>query len=703
MKSTCPLACVLLASCLLLGGLSQNASAAKPAPPPMPSAPQAPQTQLGNIFFDNEPVVIQALTSSDSATYSIKDFWGKEVDSGKADVANGIAQIKPNIKAHGYYELTVNPGTENKLMTFGIIAPIKYADMADSPFCVCTHFHQGHWDLDLLPLIPRLGIAQVREDLPWRGIENKQEGQYDFSSIDPIYSAIHDAGITILPCAAYCSAKLYDHTEFPTSQHGWDGFANFCVAALQHYPYLTQVELWNEYNGTWGPPKNTPNDKKPVLYAGMEKTVYTAVKQANQNVSVLGGAMVRVPLPYMESFFQAGGLDSLDGVVVHPYIGTPEVFWRTFNAARALMKKYNNGQEKPLYATEYSWGSWSTRDPMQHAEFLVRSSVIMSAENVKRMYWFELRDWPSFPNGQCILHSDTDPRGKYSPTPSAIAMATLIRALHDGTYEAREADTPFTRTWVFRFHNKQGEQIRALWYSGDGTSQVTLNASGPLTKIDIMGGESQVTPDNGKVTLTLSEEPFFLKGAASNVQEVPTQWKTIANSVDDASDTQGTNGWHPGYFTASPGPAPDSVDASSFQEMTLHTDNWGYRWNGPGDCRVSDSSDLWTAKEAMPSNRWVSTMTGKVTLRGSFSVTRSNKENFQNMESAIYVNGKQVFAKETPTPQPIPGHAYTATFEVPVDIKAGDTVDFVVPQGTTGANHPRVDASICVPNPDYHS
>jgi hypothetical protein len=118
---------------------------------------------------------------------------------------------------------------------------------------------------------------------------------------------------------------------------------------------------------------------------------------------------------------------------------------------------------------------------------------------------------------------------------------------------------------------------------------------------------------------------------------------------------------------------------------------------------VSDASDLWTAPAAMPSIRWVSTITGKVTLRGSFSVTRSNKDNFQNMESAIYVNGKSVFAKETPTPQAIPGHAYTATFEIPVDVKTGDTIDFVVPQSTSGPSHPRVDASICVPNPNYHS
>jgi len=697
---------------------STNTPPTTPAvtPPPVPPAPsQDPQTQLGNIFLDNEPVVIQCLATGDSVDYSVKDFWGQVVDSGKAPVQAGVASIKPNIKVHGYFEMTVNTGSGSKELTFGIIAPVDFASLAGSPFNVCTHFITGNWNHDLMPLLPRLGIPQVREDLTWRWIETDKEGVYNFtrtdakgnvdSRIQDVYDDLKKSGISQLPDAAYCSNKIYDHTEAPITQNGCDAFGRFCVASLAHFPDFKQIEIWNEYNGSWGPPKGTPAEKKPILYTQMLKAVYEAVKQSNPNVEVLGGAMVRVPIPYMETLFQAGALNYMDGLVVHPYIGEPEVFYRTFNDARALMRKYNNGQEKPIWATEYSWGNWSTRDIQQHADFLVRGSVIMAAENVNRMYWFELRDSAMFNGGQCLVHSDTDPRGKYSPTPAAIALATLIRVLHDGKFQEREAVTPFTRTWVFHFLTSQGD-VRACWYSGDDKSQIVLQANAPLTKIDIMGNETQIVPQGGKITLTLDETPFYLKGQASGVTEVPTAWKTIANSVDDSSDTQGNNGWHPGYFEGTPGPAPATLDPAAFKEMTLKTDNWGYRWIGlnDNDSRVSDSSDLWTSAKTIPSNRWVSTMDGKVTLRGYFRLPKGPKDKFASMESAIYVDGKSVFAQETPTPtvpnEPV--HYYTVPFEIPVDVKTGTVIDFTVPAGPGVAIHPRVDASICVSNPDYH-
>ena len=698
-----------LLALLLFVATAPLALAAPPATAPT-TAPADPQTQLGNIFLDQEPVVIECLASGDSVDYSVKDFWGQLVDSGKCPVQNGVAAIKPTLKTRGYFALTVNTPAGPRELDFAIIAPIDFSRLADSPFGVCAHFITGNWNPDLMALLPRLGISQVREDLPWRWVETTQEDVYTFartdakghtdSRLDDTYNALKKLGIREIPVAAYCSNKIYDKTEAPTSARGCAGFGRFCVAALQHFPDFKQLEIWNEYNGSWGPPKGTPAAQKPILYTQMLKAAYEAVKKDNPQVEVLGGAMVRVPLPYMESLFKAGALDYMDGLVVHPYIGEPEVFYRTFNEARALVKKYNHGKEIPIWATEYSWGNWSTRDIQQHAAFLVRGSVILRAENVKHMDWFELRDSPMFNGGQCLLHSDTDPRGKYSPAPAAVAFATLVRVLHDGAFEQREADTPFTRTWVFRFHTAQGP-VRACWYSGDGTSQIVLQTAAPLTRIDIMGNQTQLVPLDGKLTLTLDETPFFLRGDITSIREIPTPWKTIANSRDDASDTQGANGWHPGYFVAKPGATPDSLSPDLFQEMTLTTDNWGYRWEG-AQARISDSADLWTSAKAMPALRWISTIEGKVTLRGSFRTTKGIKDSFTTMQAAIYVDGKSVFARETPTPLSGASHPYTEPFEIPIDVKKGTLIDFVVPPTPSGLTRPRVDASICITNPDYH-
>lgn len=676
-------------------------AATKPVP-----ADLNPQSVLGNIFWDNEPLVILCKAAGDSVDYTVRNYWGKIVDSGKAPVKNGIAEIRPNLKQRGYFEAAVKTDAGEKVLCFAVLAPIDFKTMANSPFAVCSHFATG-WNRDLIALLPRLGIAEVREDMPWRWVERDKEGEYSFtfvdskgqvnSRLDDIHAELKQYGVGELPVAAYCSNKLYDKTEFPTSQRGAIAFGKFCVEVLKHFPDFQAIELWNEYNGSWGPPKGTPPADKARLYAQLCKAAYGEIKKASPKTEVLGGAAVRVPMPYLEDIFKAGALDYMDGVVVHPYIGSPETFYRAFGELRDLIKKYNKGQEKPIWATEFSWGMWGVESRQEQANFIVRGSVIMLAQNVKKMHWFELRDSPMFSGGQCLLHSDTDPQGKYAPWPLAVSYATLIRVLHDGQFEAREAYTPFTNTWVFRFKTGQ-EEVRCCWNSGEDKSAIAIETDAPLTMIDIMGNETRVIPQNGKIELPLTGTPFFLKGKARSVTAVQGPWKFIANNRDDFKDAQDSNGWLWGYYDGGAGPAAETVPVKDFKKMKLVTDNWGYKWEG-GGARVSESS-LWTAKNARPTVRWQSHMDGTAALRGSYKVTKGGKDTFTSVGYAIYVDGKQVYAKEVKATVPEKRHTYVESFEIPVTLKKGSVVDFMALPGGGGMAHPALNASICVANPE---
>ena len=134
-----------------------------------------------------------------------------------------------------------------------------------------------------------------------------------------------------------------------------------------------------------------------------------------------------MPVPYLESVFNSGGLACMDGIAIHPYIPLPENLWRDVGETRELIKKYNNGREKPIYATEYGWASWNTDNPQQIGKFLVRGSVIMNAQNVRSMHWFQFLDEPGFMS-MGLVHAPNDARGKYSPSPALVAYATLVRA-----------------------------------------------------------------------------------------------------------------------------------------------------------------------------------------------------------------------------------------------------------------------------------
>jgi hypothetical protein len=296
--------------------------------------------------------------------------------------------------------------------------------------------------------------------------------------------------------------------------------------------------------------------------------------------------------------------------------------------------------------------------------------------------------------GECLLHSPTDPRGKYSPTQACVADATLIRVLHGAKFEAREAYTPFTRAWVYRFRGPDGD-IRVCWCSGEDKSQIVVETNHPLTRIDLMGNGTQVVPQGGRIVLPIDNIPFYLAGSATRVTEVPTPYKAIANSGDDFSESQGNNGWYYGSYDGGAGPAPDAVDPNSFHPMKLVTSIWGFNWGAGGQAKIGEAS-FWPDAKTRPAMRWVSTLDGKVTIRGSFKSSKGPKDTFSSVEQVIYVNGQSAFDKVTLMQEP--RFDYSEPFEFTADVKKGTPIDFVVLTGPRGSSHPRLDASICVPN-----
>ena len=105
MKRNILFVCVLSLAVLATGvlGAAKETAAAS-------AVPEDPQTAPGNIFLETEPLVIQCLADG-TVDYTVKDFWGQTVATGKAPVENGVASIKPDIKKRGYYEITCDAGT----------------------------------------------------------------------------------------------------------------------------------------------------------------------------------------------------------------------------------------------------------------------------------------------------------------------------------------------------------------------------------------------------------------------------------------------------------------------------------------------------------------------------------------------------------------------------------------------------------------
>ncbi|RYF36093.1 MAG: hypothetical protein EOO38_28170, partial [Cytophagaceae bacterium] len=114
------------------------------------------------------------------------------------------------------------------------------------------------------------------------------------------------------------------------------------------------------------------------------KAVYTAVKAAHPDVKVLGGAAMAIPVGYFKPLFALGGLNYMDGLVVHPYTTDPEQLDKQLTVLKLAM----GANAKPIHVTEFAQELDSVPDT---ANYLVKSVAVMAAAGVAEADWYALR------------------------------------------------------------------------------------------------------------------------------------------------------------------------------------------------------------------------------------------------------------------------------------------------------------------------
>ena len=624
---------------------------------------------LGNVFVQGEPVEIAIDTRAEKLTYQVRDFWGKTVAEGTAmPDAEHRAAIRPAVHARGQFEMSVTSwqrGQETvREVDFAVIEPVALGQLKDSPFGVMTHFSQG-WRTDIVPLIARVGFPFVRDETPWDEVERKA-GEFNFNRFTPYLEALSRSGVRPLLLMTY-ENPLYDNGNTPYTPAGRAAFGRYGQELLKRFgDRMAGVEIWNEYNGSWC--KGPAADDRPKSQAELCQAVYPLLKQARPDITVLGGAAVLLPLPYFDGMFKNGGLKSMDAVVIHPYRSRPEGLDSEIGELRDLMKKHLQGQEKPLWATEY--GSFSP-DPKVSARFYVRLSTLMLSQGVSRMVWYLMQDHREFAS-MGIVHGSGDPRGAYSPAPVLGAAAAAIRLLHDVRYVEREATRRYSRAFVFKFM-KGDEELRVCWATYP--ARIRLQADGPVARIDLMGNPQPVALKDSCAELPLDDTPFYLRGAIKSLAEVPTGASVVADLCDDFSRVQEAAGWTYGYFdgTAPAGPYTDA----DFKPFTLEVTPWGEHWRGPQDYlgagrgefhpQVKDGRAVWSVA------RWKSTVSGVVTIEGAVERNREG----DGTTFVILVGGRKAYERHVGGSK----DETKAAFSVQADVKPGTLVDFAVTPG----------------------
>ncbi|REF36741.1 sugar-binding protein [Thermasporomyces composti] len=481
----------------------------------------------GNIVVQPEPVQVRVVTRAEEVTWRVTDFWGERVAEGRLAMTAPEETLTLPLDEVGYYRLTVTAEADDATIataetSIAVLSPFQRPAGVDSPFGMSVHFLRPNWgypSFGAVALAAKAGVATTREDASWNAIE-RTKGEYTFDEFEQLNTALDAHDITWLPIAVYTNPH-YDNNATPYSDEGREAFATYTAATIEHFGDETPwVEVYNEFNiPNFGDIGDGPADNRADYYFPLLKRTYEKVKAQDPDVTVVGGATAGVPLDWLEELFQLGGLDYMDALSVHPYVypAEPEQIGESLAQLDALVRRYNDGEPKPIWITELGWPTHVTSRGVSEATqaaYIVRSHVVAFSKGVERFYWYDFMndglDTSYNEHNFGIIRNGADPAGAWTPKPAYVSYAAMTRLLTGATYQREENVVDGVHSHVFA---KDGSDIRVVW--SDEPTTVSVTTDHPLEVADLMGVTRTYHPHAGRIYLSLDGNPLYVRGDAS--------------------------------------------------------------------------------------------------------------------------------------------------------------------------------------------
>lgn len=224
-----------------------------------------------------------------------------------------------------------------------------------------------------LELVREMGATTIVELFPW-AYYHAADGGIAWEHPDLVVNHAHAQGLDVIARIGLTPgwARPSDTPLNYLDDTAYDDFAIFAAAFAERYRgKVTHIIIGNEPNLSfeWGYRVTTAQD-----YANLLAVVYPAIKAANPDVIVLGGALAPTIEPpgspwgtndliYLENLYQAGASAYFDGLAVHTYgfkfppeadPGPELLNFRRVELIRDIMVQYNDADSQ-IYITETGW------------------------------------------------------------------------------------------------------------------------------------------------------------------------------------------------------------------------------------------------------------------------------------------------------------------------------------------------------------
>ena len=306
---------------------------------------------------------------------------------------------------------------------------------------VSTHFGQN-WPLDMLTSARSVEATFFRDTISWDNVE-VSKGAYVFNRPNTVYpEALDDFGARTTLTFNWGNA-FYDNGDTPYSEEARRAQARFIESTLARYKNVDVIEIGNEFNGNnfvTGPIREQSGAERAESYVRMLAPIAEGVRSARPDVKILGGATHSIPVGYIEQLIEAGAMDYMDGLAIHPYTTPPEQLERQVAYLRSRLPD----PAMPIFATEFG----STNENFA-ADYMVKMYSVMSAAGIEHAIWYPLRRQGNSTSVPLVANNG-------AVTSAGEAYAFIQRDLSDARFRDVSPD-PFTYAF------QAGRSTVVLW------------------------------------------------------------------------------------------------------------------------------------------------------------------------------------------------------------------------------------------------
>jgi len=314
------------------------------------------------------------------------------------------------------------------------------------------------WDAaQAWPVLDALGVKWARVQSGWAKTETAK-GVYHFEWLDGIVDKLLERGVQPWLSVSYGN-RLYtpqasaDGAGYPpvyteTERQGWRAYVK---ALAGHYRgRVRHFEVWNEpdCSGFFRPKPD------PALYVALVKATAEALRSAQSDAYVVGGAMgmamTTAGLAFLDTCLRHGMADHCDALSYHGYKYMPEqyldqelpAFERLLETHRPSMPRWQGETGCPSKVPD---GNTEALCGMQASEasqtrWLLRRVLLELGIDAKLVSYFTMGDF-----GKYIRDKDLGFSSHYgllrledgAPKPAYFALQSLATLLHDPLEPAR--------------------------------------------------------------------------------------------------------------------------------------------------------------------------------------------------------------------------------------------------------------------------